>query len=104
VCDALVLISRLDDLALVYLAAAARGIPLVCFEGNELAEVVGDGEGGFVVPYLDVAAVADRLAELEADPRLRSRLGRGAVERVARTHGVGRVAERLWDELCEAHR
>jgi glycosyltransferase involved in cell wall biosynthesis len=98
VCDILVLLTRLDDYPLTYLEAAARRIPMVCFAGNELAEIVGD-DAGFVVPYLDVAAVAERVKVLIDDPAQRAARGAAAADGVFAVHSVDAVADRLHDEL-----
>lgn len=99
--DVLVLMIRIDACPREYLDAAASGRPLVCFDTNELAELVGDGEGGFTVAYLDLSELADRVSELVTDPALRARLGAGAAARVAAVHGPEPVAERLLQQARE---
>lgn len=102
-CDVLAYLSRLDaPVPHVYLEVAAEGTPLICFEGNELAAFVGENEGGFVVPYLDVVAVADAIVALAEDSELYQKLGEGAARRVLDRHGVAGYAARLWADLRDA--
>jgi alpha-maltose-1-phosphate synthase len=65
-------------LGLVALEAMSSGTPVVASRIGGLAEVVVDGETGFLVEPGDVAALADRLALLLADRRLAARLGANA--------------------------
>jgi hypothetical protein len=61
--------------------AQAMGLPVVCSDAGGLPENVLDGVTGFVVGRRDPLAIADRLAELAADPALRRRMGRAARRR-----------------------
>jgi glycosyltransferase involved in cell wall biosynthesis len=62
--------------SLVEAAAAAR--PIVTTDVPGCREVVRQGIEGFVVPRGDVAAAAEALARLAADPALRARMGAAA--------------------------
>jgi glycosyltransferase involved in cell wall biosynthesis len=62
-----------------------------------LAEVVVDGETGFLVPPGDTAALGDRLARLVGDRRLAARLGANA-----RDHVLQRFTWRACAERCLA--
>jgi glycosyltransferase involved in cell wall biosynthesis len=84
-------------LGLVALEAMASGTPVVASRTGGLAEVVVDGETGFLVPPGDTGALGDRLARLLADRRLAARLGAGARDRVA-----GRFTWRACAERCLA--
>jgi phosphatidyl-myo-inositol dimannoside synthase len=73
-----------EGLGIVYLEASATGLPVVAGDSGGAPDAVRDGETGYVVGGRDVAAVADRVAALLADPALARRLGaagRGWVER-----------------------
>ncbi len=77
--DIFVLSSREDPSPLVCLLAAECRLPTVCFaDAGGAPDFVGDG--GVVVPYEDVAAMAAAVAELIADRRRREALGRAAEE------------------------
>jgi glycosyltransferase involved in cell wall biosynthesis len=65
-------------LGLAALEAMASGTPVVASRVGGLAEVVVDGETGFLVEPGDVGELADRLRRLLADARLAARLGGNA--------------------------
>jgi glycosyltransferase involved in cell wall biosynthesis len=67
-------------LGLVALEAMASGTPVVASRLGGLAEVVVDGDTGFLVEPGDVQQLRDRLARLLADRRLAARLGANARE------------------------
>jgi glycosyltransferase involved in cell wall biosynthesis len=81
-------------LGLVALEAMASGTPVVASRIGGLAEVVVDGETGFLVEPGDVAALADRLALLLSDRRLAARLGANARDLVATRFTWRACAER----------
>ena len=84
-------------LGLTALEAMASGTPVVASRIGGLAEVVVDGETGFLVEPGDLAALHDRLAQLLADRRLAARLGANARELV-----VERFTWRACAERCLA--
>lgn len=69
--DALLLSSREDPFPLVVLEAIEVGTPVVCFEAAGGAPEIVQRGAGLCVPYLDVAAAADAVLQLVADPALR---------------------------------
>ncbi len=73
--DALVVGTDRDGLGLVAVAGQSCAVPVVVAGVGTLAEVVRDGETGYVVPANDPAALAERLAALRDDPALRTRMG-----------------------------
>jgi glycosyltransferase involved in cell wall biosynthesis len=81
-------------LGLTALEAMASGTPVVASRIGGLAEVVVDGETGFLVEPGDVAALADRLALLLSDRRLAARLGANARDLVLERFTWRACAER----------
>ncbi len=72
--DVFTLTSREDPLPLVHIEASMLEIPIVCFSASGGApEWIGDG--GIVVPFQDVSAMADAVVSLEADPGCRKQMG-----------------------------
>jgi glycosyltransferase involved in cell wall biosynthesis len=65
-------------LGLTALEAMASGTPVIASRIGGLAEVVVDGQTGFLVEPGDVAALQDRLALVLSDPALAARLGANA--------------------------
>jgi phosphatidylinositol alpha-1,6-mannosyltransferase len=64
-----------EGLGIVYLEASATGLPVVAGDSGGAPDAVLEGRTGFVVPGREVAATADRVATLLADPALRRRFG-----------------------------
>jgi D-inositol-3-phosphate glycosyltransferase len=92
--DATVMPSYYESFGMVALEAMACGSPVVASRVGGLTTTVRDGVTGFLVPEGDAAALAERLAAVLAEPRLRERLGREAT-RWAAEHRWPCVAERV---------
>jgi hypothetical protein len=90
-----VLLSTEDPYPLVVLEAAALGKPIVCFAGSGGAPEFVENDCGFVVPYLDLEAVAERIAELIEAPELRKRMGTAARMKVQSRHDVNIAAPQI---------
>jgi glycogen(starch) synthase len=82
-----------EAFGLVALETALQGRPAVVARVGGLAEVVVDGETGFVVEPEDSAALARAVAALLDDPPLAARMGDAARARAAEQHGVARYAD-----------
>lgn len=65
----------IEGFGLVYLEAAAHGLPVVAHAVGGVSEAVADGATGLLVPPGDRPALTAALARLIADPDLRRRLG-----------------------------
>jgi glycosyltransferase involved in cell wall biosynthesis len=81
-------------LGLVALEAMASGTPVVASRIGGLAEVVVDGETGFLVPPGDTEALSEGLARLLSDRRLAARLGANARDLVVQRFTWRACAER----------
>lgn len=73
-----VLTSPNEGWGIANVEAAACGTCTVASDAPGLRESVVDGRTGFLVPHGDVGRLADRIATILDDPRLRERLGQGA--------------------------
>ncbi len=86
--DVFALVSRVDPFPLVCLEAASMGKPVLCFSGaGGMPEFVED-DCGFVVPYLDLAQMAERVASLHADRELCRSLGLSARRKARARHDI----------------
>jgi len=81
-CDVFVLPSRREGLGVAALEAMTVGRPVVASAVGGLRDVVVDDRSGLLVPPEDPAALAEALARLAGDERLRERLGSAGAERV----------------------
>ena len=93
--DAFVLTSREDSFPLVCLEAAALGKPIVCFADAGGASEFVEDDCGFVVPYLDVAGMAERLIFLLDSQECRFRMGAAARRKVMERHDVSVAGPRI---------
>ncbi len=85
-----------EGFGIVFLEAAACGVPQLAGASGGAAEAVVDGETGVVVdPPDDVARVTDALGDLLADDGRRRRLGLAARERVVAAFTYDALARRL---------
>lgn len=84
-----------EALGMVFLEAAACGLPVVVGDSGGAPDAVRDGETGYLVDGRSPRAVAGRLAELLGDPQRAAEMGRRGRAWVEREWRWDRVAERL---------
>jgi phosphatidyl-myo-inositol dimannoside synthase len=84
-----------EGLGIVYLEAAATGLPVIAGDSGGAPDAVLDGETGYVVPGTDVHALADRLTELLSDPAGAAAMGDKGRSWIDREWTWDRVADRL---------
>jgi len=91
-----------EGLPLTLTEAMSVGTPFVAYDCNYgPAEVIQDGENGFLVPRDDVDALAARLVQVLEDDTLARRLSRGA-KRVTTSFSARRYRDSWRDLLGEA--
>ena len=89
-----------EGFGIVFLEAAAFGVPQVAGDSGGAPEAVLDGTTGLVVDDpSDPGAVAEAIRTLLADPALRRRMGRAARTRVVESFDTGVLASRLAEAL-----
>src|SRR5918911_155863 len=102
-------VKRTDDVLRAFRRLRDRGIDAcLCMVGDGpdrpgierrahgvggVPDVVREGENGFLVEAGDVDALAERLAQLAADPELRERLGAAGRARVVPRYSVERLVD-----------
>jgi phosphatidylinositol alpha-1,6-mannosyltransferase len=84
-----------EGFGIVFLEAAACGVPAVAGRSGGADEAVVDGVTGVVVEPHDVAAVRAALDRLLGDEVLRARLGAAARRRAVEEYAYDRLAARL---------
>jgi D-inositol-3-phosphate glycosyltransferase len=90
--DAVVCTPWYEPFGIVPLEAMACGVPVVAAAVGGLTDTVVDRATGLHVPPRDPAAIAGALAELLANPELRSELGRAGQRRASSRYSWDRVA------------
>ncbi len=73
--------SRSECFGLVNIESLAMGTPVVASDVGGIGEIFDDGEEGYLVPPDDPETLADRLAEILSDSKLRKRMSEKARER-----------------------
>ena len=90
-----------EGFGIVFLEAAAFGVPQVAGDSGGASEAVLDGETGLVVEDpSDPGAVAEAIRTLLVDPALRRRMGRAARTRVQESFDTDVLASRLAEALA----
>jgi phosphatidylinositol alpha-1,6-mannosyltransferase len=85
-----------EGFGIVFLEAAAAGVPQVAGRSGGAVEAVSDGEDGLVVGEpSDPAEVARALRRLLSDPDLRLRMGKAARARAESCFGYDELSRRL---------
>jgi glycosyltransferase involved in cell wall biosynthesis len=88
-----------EEHPLVVLEAMACGLPVVATE-VAAAGMIGEGEGGFIIPAGDPAALADRVNLLLDDDDLRKDMGERNRALVERSYSWEEISARFL-EICE---
>ena len=86
----LALSSDTEQMPTAVLEAMASGLPVVSTDVGDVAEMVSPANRRFVTP-LDVAAMADALAELVGNPSLASEIGGANRAKACRDYGEDRM-------------
>jgi phosphatidylinositol alpha-1,6-mannosyltransferase len=89
-----------EGLGIVYLEASASGLPVVGGDSGGAPDAILAGETGYVVPGRDVAAVADRITGLLADPAGARAMGEKGAAWVDREWRWELVADRFMTILA----
>ncbi|MEZ0539171.1 glycosyltransferase family 4 protein [Fibrella arboris] len=93
--DLFVLCSREDPYPLVMLEAGLSGVPVVCFDGAGGAAELVETDGGAVVPYLDLLAMANAMQRLVANEELRHEFGQTLRQKIQQRHSLQQSSSQL---------
>ncbi len=100
-----VLASRREGLPKSLLEAAACGRAMVATDAPGCREIAIEGETALTVPVDDAAALADAMARLAGDPKMRQRFAanaRALVEAKFSAEAIGRQTVALYESLIAA--
>lgn len=77
--------SRFEGFGMVLLEAMACGVPCISFDcPYGPADIIRNGEDGFLVEHLNAKALADSICQLIEQPELRKQFGRKAKKNIIR--------------------
>lgn len=77
-----------ESLGMVFLEAQSCGLPVVAFDNGGIAEVVCNGETGFLTPLLAEKPFVHVIHKFLSNPRLLKTMGRRAAEYVRENHNL----------------
>jgi glycosyltransferase involved in cell wall biosynthesis len=97
---ALLLTSDYEGLPNALIEAQGLGLPAVATRAGGAAEVIAEGETGFLVPAGDAVAVANAAERFLIDPDLARAMSLAASRRARRLFGIDTVI-RSWEDLLE---
>jgi glycosyltransferase involved in cell wall biosynthesis len=92
--DFLCQISYIEGYGCSLLEALACGVPAVATPVGFMAELLGDGRSGILVPVDEVGPAAEAMVRLARDPALRAEMS-AAARRAAEPHGIDEYVRRL---------
>ncbi|QJW90729.1 glycosyltransferase family 4 protein [Spirosoma taeanense] len=93
--DVFVLCSREDPYPLVVFEAGLSGVPVVCFDSAGGSPELVETDGGYVVPYLDLDAMSERVLQLLQQPDLRRTIGQRLGQKILERHPAHQSVETL---------
>jgi glycosyltransferase involved in cell wall biosynthesis len=80
--DVFMLCSREEPVGIVALEAASLGKPVLCFDQSGGMPEFVENDCGFIIPYLEIEQMANRIVELALNSELYEKLGKKAKEKV----------------------
>ena len=93
---------EVEGWGIVFVEAAACGVPVVVGDSGGARETLVDGETGFLIDGADVTAVADAVAGLLGDPVMAERMGKSGRALVEAKHTWTESASLLASWIREA--
>ena len=94
-CDLLILPSQAESFGVVFLEAWAKGKPVIGARIPAIAEMIDQGEDGFLVPYGDRLSLAAAAIKLIKNPALRKTMGEKGKLKVQERFEIGRITDRM---------
>jgi glycosyltransferase involved in cell wall biosynthesis len=105
--DVFVLPSRTEGMPMVLLEAHSAGLPIVATSVGGNAEIVEEGETGFLVQSGDTGALSEKIVVLLNNKELRQRMGKAGYERIQALFNIQsytRKLEELYLKVIEGHK
>lgn len=91
----IVIPSRIEPFGLSALEAQSVGVPVVAFKESGVAEIVKDGETGFLVPHGDLERMAEGVNAIIESPELSKKFSASAYAYTKETFSLAKHIEQL---------
>lgn len=88
----------IEGFGIVFLEAAAAGLPTVCGNTGGQREAIWDGKSGYAVDGRSLEAVSQAIGRLVADPEMRHQFG-DAGRKLAAEHDWDILQRKVWVEI-----
>ena len=96
--------SAYEGIPRVLMEASAAGLPLIGFDRVGVADVIADGETGYLIPEGDLNDMAQRLVELLENPQTAQQMGQAArqygYDRFSAEQNAAGIAE-MWQKAVK---
>lgn len=95
--DIFTMTSREDPYPIVNLELAALGKPIICFDHSGGSPEFVESDAGYIVPYMDLDAMADKIIFLAQNKQTRTALGQNAALKVRERHNIDNSALKIYN-------
>lgn len=97
--DLMLTLSQEDPFPLVNLEAGFFGKPIICFENAGGTPELIQENAGFVVPFLDLEAVAEKILFLKNNPVIRTQMGENLAQKVKNNFTTEHTMPKIWEVI-----
>ena len=91
------MVSRADSFGIVYCESWLAHRPVIGENNGQMRCVIRDGEDGFLVPYGDARALAEKIRYFLENPDEADRMGEQGYQKVMKMFGAHAVEHKLYD-------
>jgi glycosyltransferase involved in cell wall biosynthesis len=100
--DIFVLPTRADSFSIASLEAMATGLPVITVPMGGIADIVEEGETGYLIPKDDIQSLIDRIRILRDNRQLRYRMGTNGRKRAESRFNIEAISNTVVDILQRA--
>lgn len=94
--DVFLMLSREDTFPIVNLEAGIFENPVICFQNSGGSEELIDEQSGFVLPFLDVESVSEKILFLKEHPLRRKQMGTNLSHKIKNNFTTEQTMPKIW--------